>query len=371
MSLLTDLLNTGSLGTGKPSPQKGESISPASDFSETLVDVITSAEGVSIDPNDAVLCSSSEAAAVKAAMTESPVEADPDLELQISASASEPSLTAETSQPAGPMTFPEELNDSSDRESLTLSMINVGLKAKITGPVDLKTNTDAQATTAIAHGGATKISLTQPRLTGDGALAELESDMLDELSTRPERAPQAETARVVTDARIAERPVVGLTSLSSTSEVLAYRATPTESINESVPRERQPLAGDMATHIRVLKTQGGGEARLNLNPAELGRMSITVMTESGDTKVAFVVETASARQAIENALPRLREMLEQAGLSLSDSEVAEGRRDAKSESDRRDNSLAEGPASDASDLAEESLSLSLTLDPERILDTFA
>ena len=32
MSLLTDLLNTGSLGTGKPSPQKGESISPASDF---------------------------------------------------------------------------------------------------------------------------------------------------------------------------------------------------------------------------------------------------------------------------------------------------------------------------------------------------
>ena len=195
--------------------------------------------------------------------------------------------------------------------------------------------------------------------------------MLDELSTRPERAPQAETARVVTDARIAERSVVGLTSLSPTSEALAHRATPAESTNESGPRERQPLAGDMATHIRVLKTQGGGEARLNLNPAELGRMSITVITESGETKVAFVVETASARQAIENALPRLREMLEQAGLSLSDSEVAEGHRDAKSESDRSDNSLAEGPSSDAGDLAEESLSLSLTLDPERILDTFA
>ena len=369
MSLLTDLLNTGSLGTGKPSPQKGESISPASDFSETLVDVITSAEEVSIDPNDAVLCSSSEAAAVKAAMTESPVETDLDLELQISASASEPSLTAETSEPAGPMTFPEELNDSSEREALTLSMINAGLKVKSTDGIDSKAN--AQAMTAIAHGGATKTSPNQPPLTGDRALAELEPDMLDELSTRSERAPQAETARVVTDARIAERPVVGLTSLSPTSESLAHRATPTESINESVPRERQPLAGDMATHIRVLKTQGGGEARLNLNPAELGRMSITVITESGETKVAFVVETASARQAIENALPRLREMLEQAGLSLSDSEVAEGHRDAKSESDRRDNSLAEGPSSDASDLAEESLSLSLTLDPERILDTFA
>ena len=369
MSLLTDLLNTGSLGTGKPSPQKGELISPASDFSETLVDVITSAEEVSIDPNDAVLCSSSEAAAVKAAMTESPVETDPDLELQISVSAPEPSLTAETSEPAGPTTFPEELNNSSEREALTLSMINAGLNAKTADGVDLKAN--AQAVTAIANSGPTKASPSQPPLTGDGALAELESDMLDELSTRPERALQAETARVVTDARIAERPVVGLTSLSPTSEGLAHRATPTESINESVPRERQPLAGDMATHIRVLKTQGGGEARLNLNPAELGRMSITVITESGETKVAFVVETTSARHAVENALPRLREMLEQAGLSLSDSEVAEGHRDAKSESDGRDNRLAEGPSSDASDLAEESLSLSLTLDPERILDTFA
>ena len=365
MSLLTDLLNTGSLSTGKPSPQKGESISPASDFSETLGDVIMSTEGVSIDPNSAVLCSPSEAEVVKPAIAESPIETDLDLELQISASASEPSLIAQISESAGSITLPEEPSDSSEREALTLSMINAGLKTKGADGIDLKANA------VVANSRAITASLSQPPLTGDGTLAKLESDMLDELSTRSERAPQAETARVVTDSRIAERPVVGLTSPSATSEVLAHRATPTESINQSGPRERQPLAGDMATHIRVLKTQGGGEARLNLNPAELGRMSITVITESGETKVAFVVETAGARHAVENALPRLREMLEQAGLSLSDSEVAEGHRDEKSESDGRDNSLAEGPSSDASDLPEEALSISLTLDPERILDTFA
>jgi len=369
MSLLTDSLNTGSLSTGKPSSQKADSTSAGSDFSETLGDVITSTEGVSTDPNDAVLCSPSEAEVVKAAITESTVEIDPDLELQISASASEPSLIAETSQSAAPITFPEEINESSEREALTLSMINAGLKVKSTDGIDSKGN--AQAMTATAHSGATKASPSQPPLTGDGALAELESDMLDEVSTRSERPPQAETARVVTDTRIAERPVVGLTSPSTTSEVLANRATPTESINESGPRERQPLAGDMATHIRVLKTQGGGEARLNLNPAELGRMSITVITEFGETKVAFVVETASARQAVETALPRLREMLEQAGLSLSDSDVAERHRDTKSESDGLENSLADGPSSEPSDLGEEPLNISLTLDPERILDTFA
>ena len=84
-------------------------------------------------------------------------------------------------------------------------------------------------------------------------------------------------------------------------------------------------------------------------------MSITVITESGETKVAFVAETASARQAIENALPRLREMLEQAGLSLSDSEVA-GVTAMRNPSLIRDNSL-QRTFFHASDLAEESISI--------------
>ena len=158
------------------------------------------------------------------------------------------------------MTFPEEINDSSDREALTLSMINVGLKAKTTGPGDLKMNTDAQATTAIAYGGATKTSLNQPQLTGDGALAELEW-ICSKRSDSTERAPQAEAESSQTlDLRApccwTDVAIAGIRGVGSSSDT-------NSSINEFETRERQPLAGDMATHIRVLKTQGGGEARLN------------------------------------------------------------------------------------------------------------
>jgi hypothetical protein len=369
MSLLTDLLNTGTLSSNNPSPQKGDVASAQTDFAETFDDVITSGAGCSIDPNKAAL-HPGEVESIEIASTEVEVDADLDITFEMVATGFDSVSSDGLPEATDSMALPGGFDDAPEREAFTLSMIDAGLKVKTTNAIDIKAN--VQAMTTIAHSGsATKGSLSALTATGDGALAKLESDMLEELSTRPERAPQAETARVVTDARIAERTAVGLTSLSPTSEVLAHRATPIDSINEPGPRERQPLAGDMATHIRVLKTQGGGEARLNLNPAELGRMSITVITESGETKVAFVVETASARHVVENNLPRLREMLEQAGLSLSDSEVAEGHRDAKSASDGRENSLAEGHSSNAHDLGDESLSISLTLDPERILDTFA
>ena len=76
----------------------------------------------------------------------------------------------------------------------------------------------------------------------------------------------------------------------------------------------------MATHLRVIKSQGGGEAKFNLHPAELGRRG-SLVTE-GSEKISFAVETSQARQAIESSLPKLRAG-EQSGLTLSESDVSE------------------------------------------------
>ena len=135
-------------------------------------------------------------------------------------------------------------------------------------------------------------------------------------------------------------------------------------------REPQTFASSMATHLRVIKNQGGGEAKVNLHPAELGRMSVSVITDGNETKVAFTVETSQARQAVEASLPRLREMLEQAGLSLADSNVSEqnrqsGANDGPSSGQNRGRGMLE-----ADDLSEEGLSLSVHIDPDRLLDTY-
>jgi hypothetical protein len=86
---------------------------------------------------------------------------------------------------------------------------------------------------------------------------------------------------------------------------------------------RTVSANDLATHLRVLKNADGGEARLQLHPIELGRMVIRVITEGDEARLSFTVENSQARQAVETSLPRLRDMLEESGFKLLDSDVHE------------------------------------------------
>ena len=99
-------------------------------------------------------------------------------------------------------------------------------------------------------------------------------------------------------------------------------------------------------------------------------MSITVVTEGADTRVAFVVETPQARQAVENALPRLRDMMDDAGLSLADSDVSEHRH-SEDAHDQRDSKggAAVTTATDV-DTPVEAMSLSVSMDPSRLVDTY-
>ena len=134
--------------------------------------------------------------------------------------------------------------------------------------------------------------------------------------------------------------------------------------------EPQQFGNEMATHVRVLKSRFGGEVKLNLHPAELGRMSISVSTDGNDTRVAFVVETPQARQAVEAAMPRLREMLDSAGLSLSDSDVSEQRNRQSEGSDGGSRQQNGGTSPSDGDDAPGHTAISLTLDPDRLVDTY-
>ncbi len=76
---------------------------------------------------------------------------------------------------------------------------------------------------------------------------------------------------------------------------------------------------------RVLWLVGQREnmAELRLNPPELGSLEIRIRQKKDATSVSFVVQSGSAREAVETALPRLRELFAEAGLSLQSLDVAE------------------------------------------------
>ncbi len=65
------------------------------------------------------------------------------------------------------------------------------------------------------------------------------------------------------------------------------------------------------------------EAKMSLNPRELGPLQVKINIIDDQAHVQFVTHHGSVRDAIEDALPRLREMLEQTGMMLADADVSQ------------------------------------------------
>lgn len=91
-------------------------------------------------------------------------------------------------------------------------------------------------------------------------------------------------------------------------------------------------------------------AELVLNPPQMGRIEVTIATSDGQTSALFVSANPEVRDALEAALPRLRELLADAGINLGQAQVgADSGNNAGDSStngaENRDNS-ARGPSKD-------------------------
>ena len=109
---------------------------------------------------------------------------------------------------------------------------------------------------------------------------------------------------------------------------------------------------ELGARIQVMLRDGLGKAQIQLHPAELGRLQVTISTDGDQARVAFLADAGATRDAIEHSLPRLREMLEQNGLQLAQSDVGQRgfqRRDSQPDgsADARDPELPGAAEADA------------------------
>jgi flagellar hook-length control protein FliK len=73
--------------------------------------------------------------------------------------------------------------------------------------------------------------------------------------------------------------------------------------------------------IVLLAGRQESRAELTLAPPHMGRVEITLSVNGDQTSAAFVSASPAAREAIEQALPRLREVLAEAGITLGQASV--------------------------------------------------
>jgi len=81
---------------------------------------------------------------------------------------------------------------------------------------------------------------------------------------------------------------------------------------------------------RVLWMTGGNgsqQAELKLNPPQLGPLEVRVVVRNDEVSVFFNANHAVTREALEQAMPRLREMLGANGIQLAEANVGGGRDD--------------------------------------------
>ena len=81
-------------------------------------------------------------------------------------------------------------------------------------------------------------------------------------------------------------------------------------------------SNQVGDRVRWMSNVKLSSAELKLHPAELGAMEIKIITEENQTKVSFITSNAAAKELIESAMPRLRELLNNSGLQLEQSDVS-------------------------------------------------
>jgi flagellar hook-length control protein FliK len=78
---------------------------------------------------------------------------------------------------------------------------------------------------------------------------------------------------------------------------------------------------ELVATVRVIAVQRIQHAELHVHPPELGPVQVSLRLEGSEATVSFAAPHAETRAALEAALPRLREMLEGAGLSFGGASV--------------------------------------------------
>jgi len=180
--------------------------------------------------------------------------------------------------------------------------------------------------------------------------------------------PNAQLTPQPAQAAVTAVPVIAAAS-ESTYATLVQQAT--DLIGTPV---RDAAWGEQISE-RVVVMAGNNlkSAEIRLTPAELGPLRIRVSVEDGAANVTFHAQQAVTREAIEQALPRLREMLAENGLSLGDAEVGEQGVAGRDEDGRAHGQLSSQAGDESNDLEIDDASRAGSIPNKQngLVDTFA
>jgi flagellar hook-length control protein FliK len=91
----------------------------------------------------------------------------------------------------------------------------------------------------------------------------------------------------------------------------------------STPLSQPAWADEFGQKITWMASQGNQSAELHLNPPQLGPLDVTIKINGDQATALFTSPHAAVRDAIEQAMPKLREILADSGIMLGNAMVSD------------------------------------------------
>lgn len=161
--------------------------------------------------------------------------------------------------------------------------------------------------------GQAKANIDMSALNLSGPVASATPVFAQQLQQVTETTPVAGTAGQAITSSAAITP--GNTTLLSARPAESAALQPPLALTE--PAAAQQIKDRVMVQIQhKLQT-----AEVQLHPEELGSMQIKLNLQQDQLSVQFVVQQGAAKEALEQQMPKLRELLEQQGIALSEGQV--------------------------------------------------
>lgn len=187
----------------------------------------------------------------------------------------------------------------------------------VSASVELKTTNSVITTSSLQAAEALTLNSEQVEL-----MATRNLNFSNTLNQQP--LPSIQTSLLQT---VSEQGESGIDSLSLISNTMANN---TSSMNlPSLPQAqiteafgRPTWSQGMGKQILWMVNQNIGSAEIRLNPAHLGPIEILIDMADDQVNLSLSSRHAIVREAMEQALPKLREMLSENGLNLADTDIS-------------------------------------------------
>jgi flagellar hook-length control protein FliK len=111
-------------------------------------------------------------------------------------------------------------------------------------------------------------------------------------------------------------------ALTATQQLRAEQQAPAASAVQSpMVLTKENASDQVAERVQMMMSKNLKHVDIRLDPPELGRMQIRMSLNNDSATVHFTVQNQQTRDMVDQAMPRLREMLSQQGIQLADTSV--------------------------------------------------